>query len=281
VLQFLAVRAVAGVERVDQRGYARTVACNGTAGRILLTQLPTEDALELRMEGIATALVPQVCASAGRMFDLAAEPARILAGLSADPLLGPLVNCRPGLRIPGAWDAFECAVRAVLGQQVSVAAGRTFAQRLVARAGIVLPGGADGLTHLFPTPAGLAAAELGGIGITGARARTLHALARAVVDGRVDFAAPPAQLAAALTALSGIGAWTAQYVLLRAQGEPDAFPGADLVLRRMAGSAGRLLDGAELEARARGWQPWRGYAVMHLWGAAAAAAPAPTMGSRR
>jgi AraC family transcriptional regulator, regulatory protein of adaptative response / DNA-3-methyladenine glycosylase II len=118
----------------------------------------------------------------------------------------------------------------------------------------------------------VAAASLDGIGITGARARTLQALARATLDGHVDFGATPAEVAASLAAVPGIGPWTAQYVLLRALGEPDALPSADLVLRRMAAPDCGLLSGPELEERARGWQPWRGYAVMHLWGAAAAAA---------
>jgi AraC family transcriptional regulator of adaptative response / DNA-3-methyladenine glycosylase II len=155
-----------------------------------------------------------------------------------------------------------------LGQQVTVAAGCTFAARLVARAGIAV-GGGDGLTHLFPTPASLADASLDALGITRTRAATLHALARAVLEGRIDFNAAPPELANALAALPGIGSWTAQYVALRALGEPDALPTGDLVLRRMAAPPGRAaLTSRELEDRAREWQPWRGYAVMHLWRAA-------------
>jgi AraC family transcriptional regulator, regulatory protein of adaptative response / DNA-3-methyladenine glycosylase II len=272
MLGFLATRAVPGVERVDARGYARTVACDGGHASVCVTAIPGEDALELRVSGAPPAALLQLSSVARRVFDLSADPARIRAELAADPLVGPLVKLRPGLRIPGTWDPFECAVRAVLGQQVSVAAGRTFAARLVAHAGTVVRGGADGLTHLFPTPARVAAATLDGIGITGARARSLRALARATLDGAVDFAATPAELLASLTAVPGIGAWTAQYVLLRALGEPDALSNADLVLRRMAAPSSVLLSGAQLEGRARRWQPWRGYAVMHLWGAAAAAA---------
>jgi AraC family transcriptional regulator of adaptative response / DNA-3-methyladenine glycosylase II len=172
------------------------------------------------------------------------------------------------LRIPGAWDAFECAVRAVLGQQVSVAAGCTFAARLVQRAGVVIRGGADGLTHLFPTPASLVSANLESLGITRTRAATLHALARAVLERRLDFSAAPEVLAAAMAALPGIGPWTAQYLALRGLGEPDALPTGDLVLRRMAAPRHGTLSARELEERARQWQPWRGYAVMHLWRAA-------------
>jgi len=212
----------------------------------------------------------QLSTVARRVFDLAADPQRIGVELAADPLVGPLVRARPGLRIPGAWDPFECAVRAVLGQQVSVAAGRTFAARLVERAGVAVRDGTDGLTHLFPDAATLAAAPLESLGITRSRAATLRALSRAVLERRIDFSAAPEEVVAALAALPGIGTWTAQYVALRALGEPDAMPTGDLVLRRMAAPGQRLLSVRELEERAHAWRPWRGYAVMHLWGAAAA-----------
>ncbi len=271
-LGFLATRAVPGIERVDARGYARTVSCGVGHAMICVNSIAAEDALQLRVCGAPAAALLQMVSIARRVFDLSADPARIRAELGGDAVVGPLVKTRPGLRIPGMWEPFECAVRAVLGQQVSVAAGRTFAARLVVHEGAPIRAGADGLTHLFPTAARLADATLDGIGITKARASALRSLARAVRDGDVDFSAGPADVAAALAALPGIGPWTAQYVLLRALGEPDALPNADLVLRRMAAPAAVPLSGRELEARARQWQPWRGYAVMHLWNAAATAA---------
>jgi AraC family transcriptional regulator of adaptative response / DNA-3-methyladenine glycosylase II len=266
---FLAARAVAGIERTDANGYARTVACAGEHARIRVSALRGENALELRVAGASPAALLQLATAARRAFDLAADPQRIELALASDPLIAPLVRARPGLRIPGSWDAFECAVRAVLGQQVSVAAGRTLAERLVARFGRVIREEADGLTHLFPDPATLAAAPLESLGITRTRAATLRALSRAVLERRIDFSAAPDEVVAALAAVPGIGPWTAQYVALRALGEPDAMPSGDLVLRRMAASSPRLLGLRELEARARAWQPWRGYAVMHLWRAAA------------
>jgi AraC family transcriptional regulator of adaptative response / DNA-3-methyladenine glycosylase II len=212
----------------------------------------------------------RITADARRVFDLSADPALVAGALRRDPLLAPLVKRRPGLRIPGAWDPFECAVRAVIGQQVSVAAARTLAARLVERAGTRLPAAWQGLTHLFPSPARLAGADLSGLGLTAGRARALHGLARAVVEGRLDLRGDGTALVEALRSLDGIGDWTAQYVALRAAAEPDAFPAGDLVLRRAAGGRGPLTATA-LEKRAERWRPWRGYAVFHLWAASGAA----------
>jgi len=162
-----------------------------------------------------------------------------------------------------------------------VAAGRTLAVRLVARAGHAVEGGTDGLTHVFPTPAALAAANLDGLGLPGARVRALQALAAAVARGALDFSAPAEEVATRLEALPGFGAWTAQYVALRALGEPDAFPAADLILRRMAGPPGAPLTTRALAARAEAWRPWRGYAVLHLWRAAGDVAPTRPQAGRR
>ena len=269
VRNFLAVRALPGVERIDERGYARTVRSDRGHAVVTVRALEGEDALELRVRGAAPAALFQLSSAARRAFDLSADPAAVARAFRSDRLLAPLLKRRPGLRIPGAWDAFECAVRAVLGQQVSVAAARTFAARLVARAGQQIEGGVDGLTHLFPSPTALADADLSGIGITGARVRALRALSRAVVDGTIDFTEPVEEVTAALAALPGLGHWTAQYIALRALAEPDAFPAADIVLRRMAATGDAPLTARALEARAEKWRPWRGYAVLHLWAAAA------------
>jgi AraC family transcriptional regulator, regulatory protein of adaptative response / DNA-3-methyladenine glycosylase II len=274
VRDFLSTRAMPGVERVDERGYARTIATDTGHAFVCVRPLEGQDALELRVRGAEPAALFQISATARRAFDLSADPARIAQAFRSDELLAPLLKKRPGLRIPGAWDPFECAVRAVLGQQVSVAAACTLAARLVARTGRAIEQGADGLTHLFPAPKALAAANLDGLGITGARIAALHALARAVEAGTVDFSAPVEDVTAALAALPGFGDWTAQYIALRALGEPDAFPAADLILRRMAADGAEALSTRALEARAESWRPWRGYAVLHLWRAASDAAAA-------
>lgn len=267
--EFLARRALPGIERVDAAGYARTIAYPGGHAIAMVRELAGEHALELRVAGAPAAALPQIGQCARRVFDIAADPARIGGELAADSLIGPLVAQHPGVRIPGAWDPFECAVRAVLGQQVSVAAGRTFVARLVERSGEALRGGGAGLTHLFPTPERVARADLEGLGITAARAAALRSLAHAVLEQRVDFAAAPADVVAALAALPGIGPWTAQYVALRSLGDPDALPHGDAVLRRMAAPlGGAVLSARELEERALRWRPWRGYATVHLWRAA-------------
>jgi AraC family transcriptional regulator of adaptative response / DNA-3-methyladenine glycosylase II len=244
------------------------VASDGRHALVCIRPLHGQHALELRVRGATPAALFQLSCAARRTFDLAADPARISLAFRRDLLLAPLVKRRPGLRIPGAWDPFECAVRAVLGQQISVAAARTLAARLVSRLGPPISGGTDGLTHLFPAPSDIAAADLDGLGLTRARVGALRALAQAVADGAVDFGAPVAEVTAALAALPGLGAWTAQYVALRALGEPDAFPAADIVLRRMVAAGGPPLTARALEARAEAWRPWRGYAVLHLWRAA-------------
>ena len=272
---FLAMRALPGVERVDVLGYARTVALKTGPAIVCVRPLESENALELRVRGAPPTALFQLSSAARRTFDLAADPAAIALAFKSDPLLSPLVVNRPGLRIPGAWDPFECAVRAVLGQQVSVAAGRTLAARLVVRAGQAIATGVEGLTHLFPSPARLEAANLDGLGITGARVRAIQSMARAVVEGRVNFTLPAADVASALALLPGFGDWTSQYVSLRALAEPDAFPSGDLVLRRIAGTGGLPLTARLLEARAEAWRPWRGYAVMHLWDLASQAARKP------
>jgi AraC family transcriptional regulator, regulatory protein of adaptative response / DNA-3-methyladenine glycosylase II len=268
VHKFLSDRAVAGLERVDAHGYARTVALGDRPALIHVRPLDGDTALELHVRGAEPTALFQVSSAARRMFDVAADPDQIAGAFSSDPLLGPLVKRHPGLRIPGVWDPFECVVRAVLGQQVSVMAGRTFTARLVARLGRPLPNPSGGLTHLFPTPQAIATGGLDGLGLTDGRINALQSVARAIVSGELTFDASPDAVVARLLSIQGVGEWTTQYIALRALGEPDAFPGADLILRRMAGSNGVSLSASALKCRAATWRPWRAYAVLYLWRAA-------------
>ncbi|HEV2213546.1 MAG TPA: AlkA N-terminal domain-containing protein, partial [Gammaproteobacteria bacterium] len=269
MLDFLAARALPGIERVTPDAYARTVCVNGSSGWIEVRHVPAAHALELAVHGFDSMALFGISQRVRQMFDLTAEPAAVGAILRRDRLLAPLLKRRPGLRVPGAWDPFELAVRAVLGQQVSVAAARTFATRILARHGEPLKDGVAGLTYLFPEPKALASADLTDVGLTRQRTSTLNALAKAVFSGAVCFgdAATAEEVRTALLEVPGIGAWTAEYVALRALADPDAFPAADLVLRRMAGKSAPLTE-TTLQGRAENWRPWRAYAVMHLWRAA-------------
>jgi AraC family transcriptional regulator of adaptative response / DNA-3-methyladenine glycosylase II len=265
VLVFLRARATPGVEAVDDVSYRRTIAVDGQPGVIAVSRHDSGTALDVDVRFPDPRALLSIVERVRRLFDLGADPAVIAGHLRLDPLLrGPLAQ-HPGIRTPGAWDGFELAVRAIVGQQISVRGATTLAGRLASLWGTGVDGGA-GLVRLFPTPMQLMQADVERAGVMPARADTIRSLARAVASGGIvlDARADVSATVAALLALPGIGAWTAQYVAMRALGEPDAFPSGDLVLRRMAGDLGaRALD-----RRADAWRPWRAYAVMLLWEAA-------------
>jgi 3-methyladenine DNA glycosylase/8-oxoguanine DNA glycosylase len=186
--------------------------------------------------------------------------------LAGDPVVGPLLRARPGLRPPGTWDAFETGVRAIIGQQATLAGGNTIAGRLVERLGTPVRGlGRLGLSHTFPSPATLAGADLSGLGLTTSRADAIRGFSRAVVrdEVRLDRSVGLDRLVAALTALDGVGSWTAQYLALRL-GEPDAYPATDLALRRAVRQRASK-GGAAVRAVDKGWRPWRALAAAHIW----------------
>ena len=268
----LATRAIAGVEHVADGVYRRTVCVDGRTGWIELgpaagSQLP------LRVELPGVTGLADVVARARTLLDLDADPASIDSALAQDPALAGMVAHHPGLRVPGTWDPFELSVRAVLGQAISVVAARTLASRLVARLGSLIARGTapDGLSHVFPSPAVLAEADLTSIGVTAHRAAALRGLARLAADGHLAAALSRGidDVVAALTAIPGVGPWTAQYIALRSGRHPDAFPHADLGLLRGAeirlARPERSLTAPALLALAERWRPWRGYAAMHLW----------------
>lgn len=269
LLDFLAKRATPGVEQVETRRYRRTVAGPRGAGLVEASLSRDGRALELRLQGVEAGQLLDVVRRARRLFDLDADPLAISAVLGASPLLATSVRARPGLRVPGAWDRFETLVRAVLGQQVSVAAATTLCGRLVQRFGTpVRLAGAEAsekqsLTHLFPTPELLAQNDLSVIGLPRRRAESLRLLSAAIAQDPSLLEPGPVleALTQRLCALPGIGPWTAHYVAMRAFGEPDAFPSGDLGLRRAAANA----SASRLEALSEAWRPWRAYAVMHLW----------------
>ena len=270
VLGFLATRAIAGIEHVEGTArYHRTVALDGAQGTISVE--PDQSGKGLR----ATIRFPRVGAIAGivarlrRVFDLSADPRAIGTHLGSDPILAPLIARRPGLRVPGAWDGFETAIRAVLGQQVTVTAAVKLAGKLVAGFGDPMPESPlPLLTHTFPSADRLAHADLRVLGMPGARAAALSSLAAAAMADPALFS-PSQTLETAVTrlrAVRGIGEWTAQYIAMRALREPDAFPAADIGLMRALTPPGEPRpDAATILARAEAWRPWRAYAAQHLW----------------
>lgn len=275
MLDFLRGRALPGVEVVDDTSYSRVIGSADAPGWLRVSLSPmresgaAEHALRLELHGAAPARMLDIVSRVRRMFDLDADPIAIGEVLSGDPRLRPLLALRPGLRIPSGWDGFEIAVRAVIGQQVSVAGARTLAARLSQRHGQALATGDFplGLDHLFPTPEALAEADLTQIGLTRARAATVRQMANALLEGQVDFRAEHTldEFVERWTALPGIGPWTAHYIALRALAHPDAFPADDLVLQRALPNDGSRMTAKALAARAQAWRPWRGYAVMQLW----------------
>jgi len=279
LLAFLRGRALPGVELVDEHSYSRVFGPSESPGWLRLSAWPDgEHALRLQLHCPQPSQLLGVVTKLRRMFDLDANPQAIADTFHHDKVLGPLIARRPGLRLPGGWDGFEIAVRAILGQQISVAAARTLATRIVQRYGEPLPNVAvAGLERLFPTAAALADADLSEIGVTTARAATIRGVAQALLDGRVDFRAEQAldTFFDSWIALPGIGEWTAHYIAMRALSEPDAFPAADLILRREAAADAVPLTTKGLIARAEAWRPWRAYAVMHLWRGASDNAPIP------
>ncbi|HEX3425024.1 MAG TPA: AlkA N-terminal domain-containing protein [Acidimicrobiales bacterium] len=267
MLTYFQARAVAGVEHVAEGTYRRTVVIDGDPGVIELAPGGVDHLLLRAHLPHWEGLIHHV-QRARRIFNLDADVAGAEARLAADPIIGPLVAARPGLRPPGGWDPFETGVRAIVGQQISVGGATTLMARLVQRHGTPVPGlGALGLTHAFPSPAALADADLGGLGFTTARERALQAFARAVADGKIDLdrSRPLQQFVAAVTATEGLGPWTAHYLALR-MGEADALPGSDLgISRALAAALGRPVTAAGAEALGDSWRPYRAFAATHLW----------------
>lgn len=262
---FLAARAITGVEVWDGTTYRRTVRLDHGTGTVALTPADGHVSCTLRLadpRDRATAV-----ARCRRLLDLDADPAVVDAALAADPTLGPLVAAAPGLRVPGAVDGFEIAVRAVVGQQISVAAARTVLGRIVAVRGARRSDVDTALTHCFPVPAALAEAPDEALPMPAARRRTIRALAAAVAGGdvRLDPGVTTGELRENLCRLPGIGPWTASYVAMRALSDPDTFLATDLGIRTAARRLGLPGDPRALAEHARRWHPWRTYAAVHLW----------------
>jgi AraC family transcriptional regulator of adaptative response / DNA-3-methyladenine glycosylase II len=268
LLRYLAARAIPGVEHVSGDAYRRTIVVDGDPGVLELSR-GGDDHLVLVVHLPHWDELIHVVARARRIANLDLDLDEPMAQLRRDAAIGPLLGARPGLRTAGTWDPFETGVRAILGQQVSVAGANTLARRLVERHGTPVPGLSQiGLTHAFPSAMTLAGADIDGLGLPRARQDAIHGFASAVAadEIRLDGSIGLEQLVASVTAVDGLGPWTGHYLALR-MGEPDAFPATDLGLRRALGG----MDARGLAALAEDWRPWRALAATHLW-----AADAPT-----
>ncbi|ATN10998.1 3-methyladenine DNA glycosylase 2 [Pseudomonas sp. FDAARGOS_380] len=267
MLGFLSARAITGLETVVAGVYRRSISVAGRHGWISV-EPGAGDWLEVTVDFPEPAAMPEIERRLRRMFDLDAVPEVINAQLAQDPLMAQLVVARPGLRLPGTWDGLELAIRAVLGQQITVVAAIRLAGKLVAQYGQALPTPHAGITHLFPTPEVLAAADLATLGMPKARGRTLSGVAQALLDDPQLFE-PKASLkdgVARLVALPGIGEWTAQYIAMRQLREADAFAPGDIgLINALAALEGGPVSARQLLARAEAWRPLRAYAAQHLW----------------
>lgn len=270
MLRFLTPRTIPGVECVAGDTYTRTFDIDGRHG-LVAVRPGRGHALRAVIRTPRPSAVPTIVARLERLFDLAADPGTIRAHFAPHDVIGPLVSARPGLRVPGAWDGFELAMRAVLGQQITVTAAIVLAGKLVAMCGEPLVGVGevpDALTHVFPQPDRVARRDLSVLGMPRARAKALSLIAAAVVADPDIFRGGRGldRAIADLRELSGIGDWTAHYIAMRALREPDAFPAADVgLMRAMASADGRRPTARELLAHAERWRPWRAYAAQHLW----------------
>jgi AraC family transcriptional regulator of adaptative response / DNA-3-methyladenine glycosylase II len=269
MIDFLAARAIDGLELVTCDSYQRIVEVDGVIGSVEVTHVPEQASLLAKVHLPRSSVLPAIIARIRRMFDLGAEPTAISEALSADRLLAPLVEARPGMRVPGAWDGFEIAVRAILGQHISVKAATRVAARLVAALGrpVNEPALPTGPSFLFPRPAQFAPGALSVLQLPRARLSALVNLAEAArADSRLfEPRGSLPESVAALRRIAGIGEWTAQYIAMRALGESDAFLAGDVGLQRKLAGHGPRPAARQLLARAERWRPWRAYAMLYLW----------------
>lgn len=265
MVDFLAARAVPGVEEVTDGAYRRTLRLPRGSGTVEL--VPADGYFRCTLWLTDMGDVVAAVSRCRRLLDLDADPISVSGDLQRHCLLRPLVEARPGLRVPGTVCGDEVALRAVLGQQISVAAARTLAGRLVRRFGTPLSAPHGGLTHLFPEAAALAQADPESLPLTSARRATLANVARGLAGGVIELhpGADRVAVTAQLQSLAGVGPWTAQYVAMRALGDPDVFLATDLGVRRALEKLGQPSESRAVTEMASPWGPWRSYAMHHLW----------------
>lgn len=269
LLSFLGLRALKNTEWVGDDFYCRTIHLGNHKGWVRVRDTADKRALHLEFTNSLAPVLPALIGRLRSLFDLSARPDVIADCLIADPIIGSAISANPGLRVPGAFDGFELALRAVLGQQVSVKAATTLAGRLTRAFGEEIETPIAELSSLSPKTeriAALSVDEIASLGIIGARAKTIIALAQAVASGKLNLeaGAHPENTIARLTAITGIGAWTAHYIAMRGLRWTDAFPKTGLVLRKNLGGVSANIA----EEMSQAWRPWRSYAVLHIWNSA-------------
>lgn len=273
MMSFLALRAVPGVEIIRDGEYIRTVHFeNGQQrhvyGWVRVGHLPQKNALTVTVDAALMPVSSEVLARICHLFDLHCDPDAVYEVLAAMNNIRPGL-CVPGTRLPGCIDPFEIAVRAVLGQQITVKGARTLAARLVETYGVPIQTGIEGLTHLFPLPEDILALDgpienhFGPLGVIAARSRTIYALAKAIVQREIDLdlCAQPEEEIKKMLKIKGIGNWTAQYIAMRAMQWPDVFLETDVGVKKALAT----YTSKELLAMAEAWRPWRSYATINLW----------------
>ncbi|HEX4413592.1 MAG TPA: AlkA N-terminal domain-containing protein [Lacipirellulaceae bacterium] len=269
MMRFLEVRAIPSLEVVEGETYSRVIEFGDSIGSIHVSNAPEQSSLRVTVRLSKLDVLPTIISRLRRMFDLGAETNVIASALACDPMLAPLVAARPGLRVPGGWDGFEIAVRAVAGQQITLTGATALLGRIVAKLGSEVgdQSGTPGLTHTFPQPKRFTVKSLAGLGTTTSRIASLVAIADAVrADARLfDPRRDLDEAVMRLRQLAGVGEWTAQYIAMRALAESDAFLATDIGLQRRAAESGRRPSAQKLLARAERWRPWRAYATLHLW----------------
>ncbi|MBA2394353.1 MAG: DNA-3-methyladenine glycosylase 2 family protein [Ktedonobacteraceae bacterium] len=267
LLAYLGKRTIPGVEEVVNGRYRRTVAFAKSRGIVEVEPATAGNAIRIYVQLNDLSDLNMLVQRCRRLLDLDADPAAIADVLRKDPLLAPSFEAHPGLRVPGAVNGFEFAVRAIIGQQISVAGARTLVGRLVTALGEPLATPDGSLTHIFPTPEVVAEAHMSALGITQKRITAIQALAQSVVRKEVvlDAGADREETAARLQALPGVGPWTAAYIAMRALSDPDAFPASDLGVKRAFEQHGLAADTKSILQRAEAWRPWRAYATQYLW----------------
>jgi AraC family transcriptional regulator of adaptative response / DNA-3-methyladenine glycosylase II len=271
ILGFLAMRGIPGVETVTATRYARAIVLNGSPGHFSVEHEPERRTVVCDIQVQNPVHLMRVVAGIKAVFDLDADPLEINQCLQKDPVLSGLVDENPGQRVPGAWDPFEIAVRAIVGQQISVRGATTVMGRIALQYGTRID-----QQQYFPTPAQLAVLRPEDLPMPRGRAQAIKSIAIQANENDIDISrgVDSAALIAQLIQIKGIGGWTARYIAMRALGDPDAFLHDDLVLLRTARQQFDIDNGAILLARSLAWQPWRAYAGMHLWRQAAGAPPA-------